>query len=91
MPTPTYSIKNSIWLVRDRDSETREENIKRHIAAGDYFGTLATILDLTKQSYEELGSFLARAEEINKKNLEVIENLKNDLIFLEDRFKINKK
>lgn len=60
--SPYYKDKR--FVLNDIDST------KRHIKAGDYFGTLATILDLKKRGLEEF---------------------RDDLIFLQENYKIVKK
>ncbi|MGC1686237.1 MAG: hypothetical protein WA734_11505, partial [Candidatus Acidiferrales bacterium] len=52
-----------------------EKNIEFHIAANDYFGTLATTLDLLRQAIAERG---CRAEDA-----ELLRRLKEDLLFLQ--------
>lgn len=55
-------------------------NLKFHIKSGDYFGTLATILSLIAQKYEN--------EKLNKK---IIKGVINDLMILQNNYKILKK
>lgn len=54
---------------------------KRHIKAGDYFGTLATILDLIDKK-------VGRATSNQSGRMG---ELKNDLMFLQENYKIVKK
>lgn len=57
-----------------------KNQILRHIGASDYFGTLATILDLLRQSMEQKG--------LGRKNSLLLENLREDLVYLQERFTI---
>ena len=54
--------------------------LQSHIEQGDYFGTLATILDLLRQG-------------LVKKELEreILKGLTDDLLYLQDHFKIVKR
>jgi len=61
----------------------RKENIKFHIKENDYFGTLATVIDLIRQSAEEKG--------FTEANSKTIANLVEDLMFLQKNYKISKK
>ncbi|MCK5062161.1 hypothetical protein KAR28_06485 [Candidatus Parcubacteria bacterium] len=54
---------------------SRIKRLKFHIKNNDYFGTLATVLDLVRQS----------------KNNKALKNIKDDLIHLQDNYCINKK
>jgi hypothetical protein len=71
-----YQIKNPIWLVKDAKST------KFHIAADDYFGTIATIISLMKQK-------------ITKNPMECppdfknhLKSLEKDLIWLQKNYQI---
>ncbi len=50
--------------------------ILRHIEASDYFGTLATILDLLRQRMEQKG--------LGRKNSLLLEDLREELVYLQD-------
>lgn len=72
-------------LIHDADYEKdRAEQIQRlrfHIASDDYFGTLATVLDIMLQ-------------EKKKKEAQhnaLLENLRDDLLFLQKHYRIEKK
>lgn len=68
-------------VINDKESSERENNIKKHIKASDYFGTLATIIDLTKQILE-----------LNtKKTSKQLKNLKDDLVYLQKNYTIKNK
>jgi len=73
----SYSISIKNWLVKD------EESVKNHIEADDYFGTLATILDLIKQ--ENL------LEKDSEKANKVLRRIKKDLLYLQENYKITQK
>jgi len=61
-------------------SENDIKNLKFHIKSDDYFGTLATILSLTRQTL--VGH---KSQYISLKKIE------NDLMFLQNKYKIVKK
>jgi hypothetical protein len=56
------------------------KQILRHIRAGVYFGTLATILDLLRQSMEQGG--------LGRQNSMLLEELREELVYLQKRFTI---
>jgi len=62
------------------------KQIKRHIKAEDYFGTLATVLDLARQELEQ-----------NKKRpnpnwqIKLLKNLRDNLVYLQENYRIVKK
>lgn len=60
------------------------KNLEFHIKSNDYFGTLATVLDLAAQINEE------SLQAINKSNRQ-LKNIKNNLLFLQERYRIVKK
>lgn len=56
------------------------KSTKFHIKSGDYFGTLATILSLIKQTPEYIN-----------KHIKSLNKLEKDLVFLQNNYKIIKK
>jgi len=64
-------------------SPERRQSIKSHIKHDDYFGTLATVLDLHRQT---LGKS-AQARETAR----AIENIVADLLYLQDNYEIKPK
>lgn len=59
----------------------RKVNINFHVKAGDYFGTLATILDI-----------LCQDEKISAKmRKKILNNLQKELMYLQDNYLIIKK
>ena len=59
-----------------------KESLEFHIESDDYFGTLATILDLVKQLAFEEG---------HNKNKKVIEDKIAELLYMQDNYYIVKK
>lgn len=57
-----------------------KKSIKFHIKSEDYFGTLATILSLIKQT-----------SILEKNNKKILSKLEKDLIYLQEEYKIIKK
>jgi len=52
-----------------------EESIEFHIAANDYFGTLATALDLLRQAIEDRG--------YRPEDAELLRRITDDLLYLQ--------
>lgn len=72
----------TLLLIFDKDDQTpRRNHIKAHIKSDDYFGTLATVIDLITQEKEK----------IEAGQNKVLKNLKNDLVYLQKNFKIIRK
>ena len=59
-----------------------KETVKFHIKSNDYFGTLATVLSLVRQTIKD--------NEFIETNIKVLDNLEKDLIFLQKEYKIVK-
>lgn len=57
-----------------------KKSVKFHIKSGDYFGTLATVLSLIKQTPKYIN-----------KHIKSLDRLEKDLIFLQKEYKIFKK
>ena len=60
-------------------SKERREGIEYHVEAGDYFGTMATIL------------YLIRQNERDGEIVEVLDRLTGDLLYLQEEYRIDKK
>ena len=58
-------------------NKDRTKSLKFHIENDDYFGTLATVLNCKIQDIQ--------------KELKGIERIKDDLMYLQDNFEINRK
>jgi len=58
------------------------KNLKFHIQSDDYFGTLATVLDLVRQRIDE---------DENEHEIKSLKNVVKDLMYLQERYKIVKK
>ncbi len=79
--TDTRLVASGLCL-RDIDEEReRIDNLLNHIEADDYFGSLATIIDLVRQEMKKT----------NQELRETLHNLKDDLLYLQERYKIVKK
>ncbi|MCP6718945.1 MAG: hypothetical protein KJI71_01760 [Patescibacteria group bacterium] len=77
---PLYT--SSPLVIHDKDGESlRRQSIKSHIRSDDYFGTLATIIDLITQ----------QKEKIEGTQNKILRNLKKDLVYLQKNYKIVKK
>jgi len=71
-----YQLTPIIHLLKD------EASVKFHIKSADYFGTIATVLDLLKQRIKKDGR--ADAAVLNK----TLKNLTADLLFLQKNYEI---
>ena len=69
-------------------TRSKKQQLRFHIQSDDYFATLATILDLIKQDSEKAIKIMNKIHHITQDQLE---NLKNDLLFLQKNYKIVKK
>lgn len=72
-----YTITIRSNLLKDQDS------VKRHIAADDYFGTIATVLSLIKQEIKN------GRQQPSGAIVKVLKNLETDLLFLQKNCHIN--
>ncbi len=71
-----YKINPIFYLIHDK------KGVNFHVEKNDYFGTLATIMELMNQ--DEVFK--------NKKELKIIlRRLKKDLLYLQENFVIRKK
>ena len=71
-----------LLVIYDKDDRSlREKNIKFHIKANDYFGTLATVI----------GLIIQEKQIIEARQNKILHNLKDDLVFLQENYKIVKK
>ena len=57
-----------------------KERLQFHLETDDYFGTLATVLDLMKQTVDREG--------YTKDNDELLEKLRDDLVYLQMHYSI---
>ena len=58
-----------------------EDKIKFHVEANDYFGTLATVLDLLGQDLRKHGRI---------RHAETLLRMRNDLMYLQGGYRIEK-
>lgn len=79
MKDKDYIIKPLVWRVESKSS------VKFHVDNDDYFGTIATVLNLIKQEIKRDG--LENVSSINK----TLKNLEKDLLFLQNNYQINPK
>ncbi len=71
-----------ILVINDKNkANLRQKSLEFHIKSNDYFGTLATIIDFVRNEKKII-------EETQNK---ILENLKDDLLYLHDNYKIIKK
>ena len=64
------------------------KEIQFHIQVDDYFGTLATVLDLMRQSIERESM---EANRIKRRHPKILKKLKDELVYLQENYKIIKK
>jgi hypothetical protein len=58
-----------------------EASIQFHIAKNDYFGTLATVIDLVSQDLQKNGQ---------NRNAEILQRLRDNLVYLQRSHRIEK-
>jgi hypothetical protein len=82
-----YRINPVLWFIQD------ENSVKFHIQNDDYFGTIATILDLIEQSLARPTAPTSTGQTPTKAALlkKTLLNLKKDLLFLQNNYKITNK
>lgn len=77
-----YSISpqryTSSWMLNDLDRR-QEKQLLGHIQAQDYFGTLATVLDLLKQNHEDTLSTV---------DIQAVDEVVEELTYLQDNYRI---
>jgi len=59
----------------------RYKSVRRHLSDDDYFGTLATILDLLRQELE--GKVVSRTTPA-----ETLSTIRDELVYLQEHYKI---
>jgi len=64
------------------EEKARRSGVEFHIASDDYFGTLATVLDLLRQDMSKSGR--------KEKHKTLLGMLVGELLYLQDRYKIIK-
>lgn len=77
----------SVWVVHDQE-EGQIKRLQHHIKGNDYFGTLATILDLMDQITDKKIDELVEWKKEKRAN---IKKLKSDLLYLQKNYRIIKK
>lgn len=56
------------------------KSIEVHVRNDDYFGTLATVLDLLRQDMEKSGG--------KRANKELLKRLRDDLVYFQENYKV---
>ena len=76
-------------VINDReDEDDKNKGLKFHANSNDYFGTLATVLDLLRQEEEKV---IAEVKKKMDNHGRKFKKLKNDLQYLQKNYKITKK
>jgi hypothetical protein len=89
-----YALHSPVFLtgqcfglsfVREASREERERTVDFHVISGDYFGTLATIIGL-------VGDVISDDElPMKERCLKTLEELREDLIYLQQNYQIERK
>ncbi len=79
-PTMLTSRSFGVSFLREAPSEERKRSIEFHVQSDDYFGTIATVLGLLVDR--------PRNEEKAEKQLE---DLRDELVYLQQQYKIRRK
>lgn len=78
-----YSIQADKFIGFINDTE----DVEFHIDKDDYFGTMATVLDLMKQEKK----LEKDKKEIDERHIKIMEQLTKDLLFLQRDYRVVKK
>ena len=70
-------------MFGEYDKDMSKKSLEFHIASDDYFGTLATVLDLLRQSRS--------GRELTKQDEKALIVMRDDLVYLQAHYKIVKK
>jgi hypothetical protein len=90
--TQTYAPHQPIFLLfRDQSSESVPPSLLHHVDQGDYFGTLATVLNFVRGAliddmYDPSNRTMGKARSIT-----VLDGMKDDLIHLQNNYDVIKK
>lgn len=82
--TDEKKISFKTLFIHDKQDDERKNNLINHIKHKDYFGTLATILDLIKQ---DIDTSHYQAKDCKK----TLKKIEKDLMYLQSNYKITKK
>ena len=74
-------VAGFVFMSKQENPLSRKKRLAFHVATGDYFATLATVLDLVRQD-------IACKYGQQKKNNDVLVQLRDDLLFLQDHYRI---
>lgn len=87
-----YTLTLNNYILRDvkekYECRKRKERIINHIDFDDYFASLATVLDLSRQTSTKV---LKELQKLEKKNDERLKRLRDDLMFLYENYRIIKR
>jgi hypothetical protein len=73
--------------ISEWNDSDRKQSIDDHIAANDYFATIATVIDLIKQFLEEHGDKEWTAEQMSKHLAE----LRDEHLYLQEHYTLHRK
>jgi len=72
----------AVLVLHDRsEKERRRKKLEFHVKSNDYFGTLATIIDFIRVEEKIVG----------KNKNKILKNIKDDLLYLQNNYKIVRK
>ncbi len=73
---------STVLIIQDTDDNfSYEKKLESHIKSDDYFGTLATVIDLITQENNKIG----------RRESKVLKKITDDLMYLQENYKIIKK
>ncbi|HTR19153.1 MAG TPA: hypothetical protein VMH91_04240 [Candidatus Paceibacterota bacterium] len=92
--TSAYAVRSPVFFtgapfgfsfVRDMPREDAFRRVEFHVASGDYFGTLATLMQL-------MADAIASGDAAAKQRcITTLKELSEDLVYLQERYAIRKK
>ncbi len=84
----SYYLQPKTLLFHERSQKIRQQKLNDHIESNDYFGTLATVVDLVHQVLDES---LRASITTQKESKAQLARIKKDLLYMQKHFKIVKK
>lgn len=87
-----YDLSQSVFLlVRDQAEESHPPSLLPHVDQGDYFGTLATVLNFVRES---IGSDFLKSGNVTMTQpqaIRLLAGMRDDLVHLQNHYDLKKK
>ena len=90
--TKTYTPHRPImWFVRDESTRSHPPSLLLHVEQGDYFGTLATVLNFVREGMMNDFPNPKNSTMPQEKSLHLLEGMRDDLVYLQNNYDLVKK